>query len=568
VTVAKNVTDVYPFWILLGRPASEPVPPPRIEFYRWIAGELAPTTPRLQRPEQSVAFKFEEIQEDASCIHSFLLTEPMRDGALVIIDLSETPYEIMREPLLSYVGEAARELASNPKRIVLVALPGSAPPSTSLLWEPLRGHQNKPKGSVIVIDERGSIEVLGHQRDIPKTFSKGYVTRSAELATDITERLEAKMLRRLGHFDLGAIGGSRQECSQFFFDGEHCVGELATLVFQRASQMISREDRESWRLVPCAPQSNWINETSRLAADMLEIEWKRWPKRAQKTPPNDLKGCNLILLFDVLRSGDTARAALASVEGWDGVDLKLAYAAVGPNQILKNLPGGHRVEVAVTGNLERTPRASCPQCQLNLPFTPVVEENQSHRLRAYDLWKLLLSWNWKPENYGPRSTHRFKSSPDFEKIFEEYGDFVAYRYELALQELADSEVIVVSPEEPAVGELLRRLKARFEDRIVPIGIPRDVLEIVRDDDSRIEEVLDKHKDQAWVRQLRNVEQHDESVVLIDEFSASGTTARAMVELLNAIPVKVRSFLPVIDRKPDIDLGSVPIRPLYEIPRPR
>lgn len=296
---------------------------------------------------------------------------------------------------------------------------------------------------------------------------------------------------------------------------------------------------------------------------------ERWPKRNLRKSPKAFEGRKLVLLFDVVRSGATIRSALASVERWQNVTVGLAYAAVGPRQSLRDLPGGVRLEVATKASLDRTPRAACPQCALGLPFTPFDRSGERHQLRAFDLWSMLLSVDWKEEEYGPEGS-RFESSPDFKQVFDEFGDFLAYRYQVALSEFEHSEIVVVSPDEPGVNELLHRLGARLDDRLVSIAIPRERLEEVRHDGSKssISATLRAHDDQAWVRQLRNVRERRESVVIVDEFNGSGTTARAILDLLEGVRVPVRAFLPFVDRKPEVDLGAVVTRPLYEIPRPR
>lgn len=563
--------DVFPFWILLGTPASEPVPKSRYDFYEWIAKQILPRRRlSVHQPTESVSLSFEEIRTQPGFVGEWLLAEePDEDEAIVLVDLSSAPYVLMREPLLQHLAEAAVSIAAPSGRAVAIALPGSAPASTSLLWVPMEEADAQLQGSIVVVDEKGALATFGSASHLPDSFAVEYRKRSAALHSDLAEAFDNKLLRRLGHFDLGAAGGCEDECSNYFFDAADCVDELATMLERRVESIRRRSKKGPWTLVLCPSEADWVQEAAILVSSRTEIALEEWPKRAGRRVPKALVGRRLILLFDVVRSGRTARKVLETIDGWAGVEVALAYAAVGPRQTLRNLPGGLRLEVASKANMERTPRSECEQCQLGLPFTPWQRDAGAHQLRAFDLWSMLLSVDWNEEGYGPEGG-RFESSPNFEQIFDEYGDYLAYRYQEALSNFDDSEIVVVSPDEPGVNALMRRLRTRLDNRLVSVGIPRPIIEEVRLTKSKrqIGEILDANIDQAWVRQLRNVQEKRESVVMVDEFNGSGGTARAILDLLVEARVQVRGFLPLVDRKPEIDLGSVAIKPLYEIPRPR
>jgi hypothetical protein len=569
--LAKKGVKVHGFWVLLGRSGSEPLPDARDALYRWIGGKLRPAGVIERRgPTQSLSLSFDEVQKNAACIRELLLAEKVSgEGAVVIIDLSETPYDLLREPFLLYVGETARELAQKAGRSVLIALPGRAPATSSLLWTGLGGEDGRGEGSIHVVDQYEEVEMPGIV-DLPAGFSNEYRKRASMLDTKTKERLKTKLLRRLGHFDLAALGGPEEVCSHYLYDAANCVDELATLIERRMSSMIGRGKNKRYMLIPCSGHSDWLQEAAMLAGDRIDVKVGKWPKRPTKITPKELRGHHLVLLFDIVRSGKTARAVLARAAGWEEVKVKVAWTAIGPRTRVRNLPGGLKLDVAEQRTLERVNRKECPQCQLGLAFTPPERDGESHRLRAFDLWSMLRDVSWRKEEYGPPNAKLFKSGPDFHEVFERYGDFFAYRYERALRPLGDNEVIIASPDEPAVGALLRRLKARFEDRVVLIAIPRKaVLGPVGRDGSRanVEKVLKRHRAQPWARQLENARSREEDVVMVDEFNASGATARAMADLLRGAGVGVTRFMPVVDRKPRIDIG-IPITPLYEIPSPR
>jgi len=567
--------DVHAFWVLLGRAASQPVTDARKELYRWLGKQLRPGREvELRGSGESKSLTFEEVRTDAGSAARLLRedTQPAAD-AVVIIDLSQTAYDLLREPFLLHVGQAAMEFADRPERTVILVLPGNAPASGSLLWLALEGGEAGPSGSLLVLDRTGAVESRGAETKLPAHFARNFGTRASRLDASVQDRFESKLLRRLGHFDLGALNrkAGKDLCSHHFFDASACIEELAVLLDRQLSGAISKGGRPKWMLVSCGSRSGWTREAAMLAADLAGIDHGEWPRRPTKNPPKEFVGRNLALLFDVVRSGDSARLALEAARRWQDVQVKLAYSAVGPNRAVRDLPGGLKLQPMAKRSLERVPRDRCPQCELELPFSDPEPGQEQGPLRAFDLWSMLLDVDWLPEDYGPRNAERFKSSPDFESVFKRYGDFLAYRYELLLNDLDDNELVVASPDEPAVGELMRRLSVRFDDRIVWIGIPREpVLECVREDgaESNVKALLTKHAEETWARQLSNVRERKEAVVMIDEFNGSGTTAQSMANLLKGAHVDVRGFLPVVDRRPSVDLGAIPIHPLYEIPRPR
>lgn len=248
---------VHPFWILLGKSASEPVPSARLAFYKWLAKQILPrqkTT--FYEPTESISLSFEDIQTHTSFIQEWLLAEePESDEALILIDLSRGPYAFMREPFLLHVAEAAVQLATPEGRKVVIALPGRAPASSSLLWVPLDRSSTELRGSVLVVDRRGDLDCRGVETAVAKKFSEEYRKRAAELDDDPSERFDSKLLRRMGHFDLGACGGPEGECSNYFFDAEDCIEELATLLERRVGSIRGKSKKESWVIVPCAPET-------------------------------------------------------------------------------------------------------------------------------------------------------------------------------------------------------------------------------------------------------------------------------------------------------------------------
>jgi orotate phosphoribosyltransferase-like protein len=57
-------------------------------------------------------------------------------------------------------------------------------------------------------------------------------------------------------------------------------------------------------------------------------------------------------------------------------------------------------------------------------------------------------------------------------------------------------------------------------------------------------------------------------VIVDEFNASGRTARAMISVLKGFGLRPMAYIPVLNRLPAYAIEGVPIHALYEVPSPR
>lgn len=557
--------------VSLGRKLTQQVPQERLDFHKWVARQLKRSGRlELRDPRGTKYLNFADIQNDAARIRDLLLREALPTGrTVVVIDLLLNSYDLLREPLLLYLGETAVELVGDHATSVVILLPGRAPGATSLLWDAWSDPDEPPEGPIVVIDQEGSVQTFGPGIRIAESFSRDYRRKASRLGFSVAEQLEGKLLRRLGHFDLGPRADGTAECSRYFFHADGCVTELAALL-EAQLEPLMREDRgEPWGLVSCAPEESWMHEVCMLIADRHNLPYLTWPDVAVRKAPSKVAGRRLAFLFDVVRTGETARSILSTAMKWSNATVVLAFAAVGPRQTLKGLPPNMRFRIAERVSLHRASRPACDQCQLDLDFTPRDLAFDPHfQLRAYDMWEMLLDVDWTKEQYGPADAALLSETPDFDQVFDKYGSFVAFKYEELLRHLQGNEVVVVCPDEPAVQTLVSRLKVRFEERLVSVDIPRAVLNEVSKRKDSLNDLVALDVNEPWARQLRHLREHDERVVIIDEFNGSGSTAKSVVRLLEAAHVTVEVYVPVLDRKPDIDLGRVKTHPLYEIPSPR
>src|SRR5262249_35005002 len=150
-------------------------------------------------------------------------------------------------------------------------------------------------------------------------------------------------------------------------------------------------------------------------------------------------------------------------------------------------------------------------CIARLPHTPPPSDEEFLGIRAYDMWKMLLEFEWRSETYGPSGLPRLPTLPQFDLIFKQYGDWIAFKVDRLVTEVAfagrsHDELVYVCPAEPAMQQLISRLKPRRDDRSVAVQIPRDVLDRLKEGD---ETVVDLDAADGWARQLRLLAEQDE-----------------------------------------------------------
>jgi hypothetical protein len=283
-----------------------------------------------------------------------------------------------------------------------------------------------------------------------------------------------------------------------------------------------------------------------------------------------------VLLVDFVNTGATFSLLARRLRA---LEVRLAPRAIAAMAVLPEF--NSRDDRIVVKPLMRVDRqtvlpSSCLQCQLGIPYTdPWSEEYLT--IRTFDFWDMMLSFKWRPETFGPKSARLFRETPDLENLFERYGDWLAYKIDIVLTYIGvQNEVVVVCPDEPIVNRLMAKLRPRFQQRLVAIHIPRNVLDLIgAQSDLTVESVLrtvgDEGNDDGWLRQLRYLASHRSlaHIAVIDEFNASGTTAKAILALLHEFGLRPTAYIPVINWDPVASVpGSVPVYPLYHLPRAR
>jgi adenine/guanine phosphoribosyltransferase-like PRPP-binding protein len=547
-------------------------------MHEWLANQLAAGSTISMRANSGTKYlSFENVHREADRIHELI---PPADGMeadeIMILDLSATPYSLLRDPLLLQLASAAEQRAEDSARTIIILM-RSVPAENSPFWEPFRRERLNGSGAaILVIDSRGDIRPFGARRTVPSDFGDAYSTRQADLQGSDLDHFHEKLLRRLGHFDLQITGRRDATCGRYFYDASLCVEELANIIGHRLHKNVDMTKlSDSATLVVAAGPTQWMEDACRVVADRAGLAFCVLPAELPTDPPATLSEDDNILAFGVVNTGATLRSVLRAFKDWQRPIARWAIAALSAQPTLSGISQAIELDIIGKVDFETWPRAKCPQCALGIPKSGFATDEERYlQLTAYDFWSMALRATWGPEEYAGEGSARFDYDPDFSEVFDEFGDWIALRYELLLEHLGfTNEVVVVCPEEQAIMGLVARLRARLEGRLVTVAIPRAVLD--RSTDYQVERVSRSHdaatatnSEDEWERQLRHINRSAVSVAIIDEFSASGKTRADILRILQAHRVSIAGHLPFVDRAPAQLFDRLETIPLYQLTSPR
>lgn len=555
---------LYPRVIELGKPLFSDVSDERTDLHQWLSRRLTGRPMRLVGHKRTIY-----LDSDQLVNHPELLAEWLRrsqvdeadNDVVLVLDLSTNSYDLMREPVIYELSLfAAAWAAGRDGAAVVVLMPKLPPARVSLFWRPLQAFTGSSAIHVYGNDGRSWSRAGYAAAETPT--GREYARRLAALGTAGTgdaDSLAAQISRELGHFPVG--NGERRYCARYFFDAELIVADIARLLVERVTRLGLAEQQIV--LLTHGAHSDWLHKAALIAGSGLPSK----PAAANITHRDDHhalaeSGVTALPIFDVINGGSTCARVVGELHA-QGVALTNEVIAVIEDQHRPDiaLPGGIQVEKLLTVSCRKTPREECPQCRLGLPFTEPLSTD--YKCRPYDMWEILLGVDWPPEDYGPAEVALFDSAPHMGDVFDAHGDWLSYKiFRLLEGKVAHSEIVVVCPEEVRIDRLVEKLSRRLQERVVIVRIPRAALAGGAAPTTGTVP--------GWRVQLEHVAHAGRrSVVIIDEFNASDSTARSMIALLGKAGVEVDLYVPILNRVPP-ELSSLPfeVHALYDIPSPR
>jgi hypothetical protein len=556
----------YAHYVLVGRPGANQVPPDRVAFYQWLLPTIFSAN-RCRVVPKDIYITTNEMKTNPRVIRRLLEHDPPdEDGraSAVLVDLAENAYYLIRDIFLFHVMDMAqRWLASRPKLTVIILLPGAGLPSpASMFWMPLaESPAREYAGRLIVITNDAVTWPSESNYLIPRTE---YVRRRNHPTRSLIEQLELRMIRKPGHYALG----SRDDpyCARYFFETEQAEHEIGELVIDWVQNVLrpSIPPGAELTLVSQAKQSETFHDAIAGAATSLDCSFRKISD-PEMLASHDLGSGWVAPIFHAVNSGATYRRIVSGLQavGANVTSEALTIMLTGHDKP-PDVNGVHLRSLCVPRNRERVVRTRCDQCRLNLPHTPVMDEEQMG-IRAFDMWAIFFDCDWGREQFGAPKKQLYPHLPDMRDIFSKHGNWIAYKVQSLLKALgSDEEVAFVCPEEANIEELTLHLGILMQNRQVTVRVPPAV---IRGQHWK-REVIRRHEED-WQRQLRHLRaQRLRSVVIIDEFAGSKATADGLARLLRFFEVEPFAYVPIIDFSPDLSIRGLPTYPLYRLPNPR
>ncbi|MFJ2235216.1 hypothetical protein [Streptomyces sp. NPDC087859] len=563
--------------ITVGRDAPELVPEERDDFYQWLGKILMGQTALTRPAGDTVYITSEELNDDSFRVEEYLgRTLPKgRAPQLLIIDLAANPYGQLRESLVIGVASTVqRWLAQVANRSLAILLP-ELPHEGSELWRTLRTSAGSRvrEAKLVVISNDGTTKWLhGDSSCFRQDFESVYVLKQDPPPRDPGEQLSRQIVRRLGHY--ASRGRADPHCNRYFFDAEHAAPEIGELAerWLRGTVLADREVSSDLMLLSKDRQTG-LDEAIAGIASGLGLECGTFDAEGRIF---DAGGALLdasrihktvVLFFAVVSKREKFEKIIRALRR-DKIQLaQRAWTVLATDVDAKFVDSALPLDAEQTLSRKAFRHQECEQCSIGLPHTDPSREH--HALRTYDAWDILLTSRWGEEEVFPTADGLFfPFVPDMGDVFDKYGDCIASKVINLLRALgpAPSSVVLVCPDEDHINKLVDRISTLMKGRPVKIAIPGEALDHSTSSGGARARARRRRApgSDVWRRQLRPLRGRKSKVVILDEFRATGLTARAMHSLLLSENVHPVAYIPILDFSGETDLDGLPVHSLYRI----
>lgn len=426
-------------------------------------------------------------------------------------------------------------------------------------------------GRLLVVDrDTNSAGTRGQ----PTDFTDCYALLDRMAIDEATKRLGRKMIRRLGHFQRPL--GDSHECMRFFYDGEECTREIALLIAHHALAM---QPLPRLVLFDCTV-STWLAKAVRDAC----IELHAIPLDVRDVLENPSNFANelgepALLVMPLVDTGSTVETLYAR---WREAGIAASFPpllsvlstarytdAVGG---VRQINCGERdlaVSYFLTVDRGLEVIRPCRMCELGIPVSD-FEIEKYEMLTAFDFWNMVDETGWKDEDGVPSIRKSVGHVPSFANMFAQNGAWLAkkaltrIRASLGIAVSAEAIVLVAS-DEPGARALAENIALLHEAAMMILIPPADV-DRCRHDDADIESLLRgwQTAQPGWHAQLCD-SQPLVPIVFVEEFTVTGATCRAVVDIVRSHRRAVKGHTLICDFNPSRGLRSadVPRLPLYE-----
>ncbi|MFP3986236.1 hypothetical protein U9R90_01755 [Streptomyces sp. E11-3] len=561
----------------MGRNAPEPVSPERNGFYRWLGETLVAPGVSTGPTGDTVYITSDELNDVSFKIEEYLgRTLPKgRAPQFLIIDLAANPWTQLCEALLIGVASTVQKWVAQVANRSLVMLLPEMPHERSEYWRTLRslagGQETAAK--LVVISNDGTTEWLhGDSRSPRRDFASVYALKQDPSRRDPGELLSRQIVRKLGHY--ASRERTAPHCNRYFFDAEHAAPEIGELAerWLRGTVLVDPGVSSDLMLVSKDRQSG-LGEAITGVATALGLDFGTFDAEGRIFDANKklLNGADIhstvVLFFAVVSKREKYEKIIKAMRR-DRIQLaQRAWTVLATDVDVKFVETALPLDAEQTLSRKALRQQDCEQCDIGLAHTDPLREH--HTFRTFDAWDILLTSKWGEEKVAPAAERQFfPFVPDMGDVFDKYGDCIASKVITLLRTLgpAPSSVVLVCPDEEHINKLVVRISTLMKVRPVTIAIPGEILDHNTSSggtDARARRRRTPGSD-IWRRQLRHLQGGRSKVVILDEFRATGRTARAIRSLLLSGGIRPVAYIPILDFSDETDLDALPVHSLYRI----
>jgi adenine/guanine phosphoribosyltransferase-like PRPP-binding protein len=495
----------------------------------------------------SFDFSYGKLDSDASYIEEILniacqpfYSETEAATRALIIDFTESPFDLVRDPILLHLASKLDALfkAKVCSHAVLLLPFTHLPAKDCLLFSRLEKIQDEAHGcEVHILVRDGSFKRLP---DGTVEILTDYVSLLQAQQADPLDQLKKKMVRRIGRFKSSSHGDKTRVFSYLI---DNCEEELLLLMQKWWQQNHIQCDALVYDTVNIPSMTDAV----RAFAEKIKIPYL--PLSSITQDPNLLrdvkepKQCFLIL--DVVETGQTLLRHSEAIESQGCSVYKNVLAVISRGGGLERQVG--KFSVTSFTHVDLDPDFPIKmQDALELPYSSHSLE-ALEVLRSFDMWFMAHEAGWGPETDVPETGYGYKLVPVFTRILEMFGDWIAYKMDKALQNrYIPQDVFIIHPDETGASSVSDKLRTRLDPKLLIVRVPRIYIHEAQKQSNDWSKVLGLvRKDEEWFDLLGKM--RDASAIITDIFNASGGTFQTMYALLNYYGIPCAGYFPFVDR---------------------
>jgi len=550
----------------LGQTTSEPVGEKGIQFYRWLASRILGTDEVSiygQADLRTIPVDNKVVVSENYQIQPLYLEQRAKihdDQSLVIIELTNPFDSIIPGKFLSNLAMVVAE-EGDPRMsgTIFCLLIPEVPPAAEFYRTVLESRIRS--GSVIIVGDAGS--TLPEQ--IEERFGQEYNQRlAASRRPPVLERLEMKLIRRRGHFQIHNEKGDHVSCKRFYFNGRMCTDEIELLTEEYINEIRSKgenvlllyeDDAQEWLLGPILALSQRRQVEHNTVSGAI----------ASQATKSDLRPLIVTAMVD---SGRTIKKLIKTLME-TGMFLSphiLAVLTTASTDDVKRLRrivtknhGDFDIHYMMTVTRDTFSTDNCEMCKLSIPAILDPEVEQFDMLTSYQMWDMVKEAGLTEEPDVPAYRAGIDLLPAYPLIIEKNAAWVVSKVQQLLQNAAGgypADPVIVCPDEIGSSAFCDAMRS-----ILGVGVVRVPREVINSHSGNGRDGAGATYGE-WRRKLADAVSDD--LIIMDIFLASGKTLHGLTNLVIEAGGQVHCYLVFNNLNPAISSGfHAPICSLYE-----